>query len=171
VVKDVNELDVDSEGAGTTVPLTATDLLVAPELATPMLPLGEPATAEAAIRTEMVPEADPLLSLTVAVCPKLVPLLETSKPVGAVTVTLPVRFAPLTVKVCAAEAVPAVAVKLPRDAGLTLKDGGALTVPETASVRDVAPALATLILPVKTPAKALAAMRTSKFVEETTPPA
>ena len=133
MVKDVNELDVDSEGAGTTVPLTATDLLVAPELATPMLPLGEPATAEAAIRTEMVPEADPLLSLTVAVGPKLVPLLETSKPVGAVTVTLPVRFAPLTVKACVAEAVPAVVLNA-ANVPVVLIDGGGTTVPLTATI-------------------------------------
>ena len=54
VVKEVNVPDVERDGGGTTVPLTATDLLVAPELATPMLPLGEPTTAAAAIRTEIV---------------------------------------------------------------------------------------------------------------------
>jgi hypothetical protein len=39
------------------------------------------------------------------------PSLATSKPVGAVTVTFADKFEPVTVNVCAADAVPAVVVK------------------------------------------------------------
>jgi hypothetical protein len=74
------------------------------------------------------------------------------------------------VKVCAAEAVPWVALKPLRDAGLTVNDGAALTVPETESVAGVAPVLATLITPpVKDPAGVAAEMRISMDVAATVP--
>ena len=83
---------------------------------------------------------------------------------------MPVRFSPLTVKVRTAEAVPWVALKPLSDAGLTVKDGAALTVPETEVVADVAPVLATLITPpVKEPAGVAAAIRISMDVESTVP--
>jgi hypothetical protein len=63
------------------------------------------------MRTEIVPLADPPLCVIVAEPPKVAPSLATSKPVGAVTVTFADKFAPVTVKVCAAEAVPAVVEK------------------------------------------------------------
>jgi hypothetical protein len=70
-----------------------------------------PAEALAATLTEIVPLAEPPLCAIVAVEPKVAPSLATSKFVGAVTVIFAVRFAPVTLNVCAAEAVPAVAVK------------------------------------------------------------
>ena len=73
-------------------------------------------------------------------------------------------------KVCAAEAVPWVALKPLRDAGLTVNDGAALTVPETESVAGVAPVLATVIAPpVKEPAGVAAAMRICMEVAATVP--
>ena len=76
------------------------------------------------MRTETVPLADPPLCVIVAVPPKFVPSLATSNPVGAVTVTFADKFAPVTVKVCAAEAVPAVVEKADKveTEGVTLGD-------------------------------------------------
>ena len=93
-----------------TVPVTATVALVAPLLERVMEPDFGPSVAEALIRTETVPEDAPLLWLIVAVLPKVVPSLATSKSVGAVTVMFSVRFEPVTANVCAADAIPAVAV-------------------------------------------------------------
>ena len=59
------------------------------------------------MRTEtVVTPSDPPLTVKQRESAKLVPSVDTSKLAGAFTVTLPVKFAPLTVKVCAAEAVP-----------------------------------------------------------------
>jgi len=59
-----------------------------------------------------VEATEPLEGVSETDEPKPEPLLvETSKFVGAVTVIFAVRFAPVTLKFCAAEAVPAVAVK------------------------------------------------------------
>jgi hypothetical protein len=96
--------------APVTVPVTATFTPVAPVLAKVMLPDFAPFGAEALMRTETVPLADPPLCVIVAVPPKVAPSLATSNPVGAVTVMLAVRFVPVTLNVCAAEAVPAVVV-------------------------------------------------------------
>lgn len=72
--------------------------------------------------------------------------------------------------VCAAEAVPWVALKALRDAALTVNDGAAFTVPESASVAEVAPVLARVITPpVKKLAGVLAAMRISMDVAATVP--
>ena len=54
VVKEVNVPDVERDGAGTTVPLTPTVLLIAPPLEAVMFPLGEPTLAAAERRTEIV---------------------------------------------------------------------------------------------------------------------
>lgn len=54
MVKGVNVPDVERDGAGTTVPLTPTVLLLAPPLETVMLPLGEPTLAAAERRTDSV---------------------------------------------------------------------------------------------------------------------
>ena len=94
-----------------TVPVTATLTLVASVLAKVMLPDFAPLRAEALIRTETVPLADPPLCVIVAVPPKFVPSLATSKSVGAVTVMSAVKFEPVALKVCAADAVPAVVLK------------------------------------------------------------
>ena len=54
VLKEVSVPEVERDGAGTTVPLTATILLLAPLLDNVMLPLGEPTAAAAESRTETV---------------------------------------------------------------------------------------------------------------------
>ena len=46
--------------------------------------------------------------------------VETSKPLGAVAVTVPVNPLPLTVKDCEAEAVPLAVIKPPRLEGVVL---------------------------------------------------
>jgi hypothetical protein len=97
------------DGGGTTVPLTATVWLVAPVLDTVILPEAAPTGAVALMRTEtVVTPSEPPLTLKLRTSAKLVPSVDTSKLAGAATVTLPVRLAPLTVNVCAAEAVPCV---------------------------------------------------------------
>ena len=82
--------------------------------------------------------------------------------------TLPVRLAPLTVKVCAAEAVPCVVVK-----GVKVpeaeRDGAGTTVPLTNTDRLAAPALVTVMLPLTEPTTAPAAMRTEIVVAATVP--
>ena len=54
VLKEVSVPDVERDGAGATVPLTATVLLLAPLLDNVMLPLGEPTVTAAERRTEIV---------------------------------------------------------------------------------------------------------------------
>ena len=97
--------------ADSTVPDTGTLTFVAPALERTTLPDFEPARAEALIRTETVPLADPPLCVIVAVSPNVAPSVATSKSAGAVTVMSVVRLAPVAPKVCAADAVPAVALK------------------------------------------------------------
>jgi hypothetical protein len=159
-----------TEGAGITVPLTATVLLLAPLLDTVMLPVGEPTLAEAERRTEIVVMANvPALGVNVRLPPKLAPSFDTSNPDGVVNVTLPVRFAPLTVKVCTAEAVPAVVLNA-TNVLVVVIDGGGTTVPLTATVWLVAPVLDTVILPETGPANAVALMRTETVVAPSKPP-
>jgi len=88
--------------------------LVAPVLDKTILPDFAPFKAEALIRTETVPLAEPPLFVMVAVLPKVAPSLATSKSVGAVTVIFAVRFVPVTVKDCAGDGAPAVVRKLVR---------------------------------------------------------
>ena len=74
--------------------------------------LYEPVTeALAAKRTLKEPLTEPLTCVKVAVEAYVVPLEETSYPVGAVATKFAVKLAPAIVKVCAAEAVPYVVVK------------------------------------------------------------
>jgi len=70
----------------------------------------------------------------------LLELCDTSKPSGALTVTLPVRLLPLKVYLWELDVDPtSVSLKL-RDDGLTLNSGGsAVPVPETLTFRVVAP--------------------------------
>jgi len=81
---------------------------------------------------------------------------------------LPVRLNPLTVKVCAAEAVPRVAVNAVSDADVAI-DGGGTTVPLMATDLEVAPELVTEILPESAPAAAVAAIRTEIVVMASVP--
>ena len=169
VLKADNVPVVVTDGGGTTVPLTATVWLVAPVLDTVTLPETAPTNAVALMRTEtVVAPSEPELTVKLREPAKLVPSVDTSKLAGAVTVTLPVKFAPLTVKVCAAEAVPCVAAKETKD-DKTLKEGGNPTVPLAASVWLAAPALNTVTLPETEPLGAVAAIRTEIVVDATDP--
>ena len=83
--------------------------------------------------------------------------VETWNPLGAAAVMLPMRPVPLTVKDCAAEAVPLAAVKLPSEE--TEGEITARTVPLTETDWVVAPVLASVMLPEAEPPDAEAAMR------------
>lgn len=157
-------------GGGTTVPLTATVWPVAPMLDTVMLPETAPAGAVALMRTEtVVAPSEPPLTVKLRESAKLVPSVDTSKLAGAVSVTLPVKFAPLTVKVCAAEAVPCVAVNGEK-LETAIIAGWEPTTPAAGSVRSVAPAELIRTLPPTAPLLAVAAMRTERVVAATVPP-
>ena len=170
VLKADNVPVVVTDGGGTTAPVRATVRLVAPALDTMMLPETAPAGAVALMRTEtVVAPSEPPLTVKLRESAKLVPSVDTSKLAGAVTVTLPVKFAPLTVKVCAAEAVPCVEPKATKD-DKTLREGGSPTVPLAASVWLAAPALDTVTLPETGPLGAVAAIRTEIVVDATDPP-
>jgi hypothetical protein len=140
VLKADNVPVVVTDGGGTTVPLTATVWLVAPVLDTVILPEAAPTGAVALMRTEtVVAPSEPPLTVKLRESAKLVPSIDTSKLAGAATVTLSVRFAPLTVKVCTAEAVPCVATSAEKlETAVTA--GWEPTTPEAGSVRSVAPA-------------------------------
>ena len=86
-------------GIAVTVALTETVFEVTPAAETEILPDNEPEGAAAATRTEIDAETAPLDDVNARLELKLEPLFETSNPDGAVTVTPPVRLAPLTVKV------------------------------------------------------------------------
>ena len=135
-----------------TVPLAATFTVVAPVLATAMFPAGDPASAVAARRAEIVPLALPPLCGRVAVGPKLSPSLATSKLAGAVTVTDVVRLVPETVKVWAAETAPRTALN-----GVSVPSvervgtPAARTVPVTPTFTAVAPGLLSVTLPLRGP--------------------
>lgn len=158
------------DGGGTTVPLTATVWPVAPMLDTVMLPETAPAGAVALMRTEtVVAPSEPPLTVKLRESAKLVPSVDTSKLAGAVSVTLPVKFAPLTVKVCAAEAVPCVAVNGEK-LETAIIAGWEPTTPAAGSVRSVAPAELIRTLPPTEPLGAVAAIRTEIVVDATDPP-
>ncbi len=112
-----------------------------------------------AIRTEIVVDAtDPLLWVRVREVKKFVPSVETSKLAGASTLILPVKFAPLTEKVCGVEAVPCVAVN-EASVPVTVIDGAGTTVPLTPTVLLLAPPLDTVMLPLGEPTLAAAERR------------
>jgi hypothetical protein len=85
-----------------------------------------------------------------------------------VIVTLLVRLDPLTEKVCAAEAVPCVAVKT-ANVPVTVIDGGGTTVPLTATVLLLAPLLDTVMLPLRDPALPAALTRAEIVVPANVP--
>jgi hypothetical protein len=169
VLKADNVPVVVTDGGGTTVPVRATIRLVAPLLDTVMLPETAPAGAVALMRTEtVVAPSEPPLTVKLRESAKVVPSVDTSKLAGAFTVTLSVKFAPLTVKVCDAEAVPCVEPKATKD-DKTLREGGNPTVPLAASVWLAAPALDTVTLPETEPSGAVAAIRTEIVVDAADP--
>jgi len=94
-----------------TVPLTATFADVGPLTKVTLADARVPCAVLAAIRTEIVPLTAPALCVKILLPAKVAPSVATSKPVGAVTVTSADKFAPVTVNVCAADAVPAVVEK------------------------------------------------------------
>ena len=157
------------DGGGATVPLTATVWFVAPVLDTVMLPDTAPTGAVAVIRAKTEETAsDPLLGASVREAKKLVPSVDTSKLAGAVIVTMPVRFAPLTVNVCAAEAVPCVAEKSEKLETATTA-GRDPTTPEAGRALSDAPLELIRMLPETGPLGAEAAMRTEIVVDATDP--
>ena len=169
VLKADNVPVVVTDGGGTTAPVRATVRLVAPVLDTVMLPEAEPTGAVALMRTEIVvASSEPPLTVKLRESAKLVPFVDTSKLSGAVTVTLPVKFAPLTVKVCAAEAVPCVAVNDEKLETATIA-GWEPTTPEAGSVRSVAPVELIRTLPPTEPLEAVAAIRSEIVVDATDP--
>ena len=89
--------DVLITGVEDTVPLTAIVFDPAPVLARIISPLGVPCVAELLKRTYIVVLKLPLIELKFVVKPVL-ELVLISKPVGAKMLILPVKFAPLTVK-------------------------------------------------------------------------
>lgn len=92
----------------------------------------------------------------------------TSKPGGAVTETFPARFAPETLKVREAEAVPTVVAsgdKLP----LSVRLGTGTTCPLTGNVREVAPVDDTVITPEGEPTGVAPAIRAKSVAEALLP--
>ena len=92
----------------------------------------------------------------------------TSKPGGAVTKTFPVRFAPVTLKVREAEAVPTVVARgdtLP----LRVRLGTGTTCPLTGKVREVAPVDDTVITPEGEPTGVAPAIRAKSVAEALLP--
>jgi hypothetical protein len=157
------------DGGGATVPLTATVWFVAPVLDTVILPEAAPTGAVALMRTEtVVAPSEPPLTVKLRESAKLVPSIDTSKLAGAATVTLSVRLAPLTVKVCTAEAVPCVELKATKDDN-TVREGGNPTVPLTAKVCVATPGDPMSIAPSKLPRGAEVANRTEIVVDATDP--
>lgn len=168
VAKPVRLLGETVKVEAATVPLTATFCVVAFVLATVTLPEGEPADAPVR-RTEIDVDATvPLLGVSVTDAAKLVPLVDTAYPVGAVIVMLPDKFVPLALKVCAVDGVPTVVLKPLRFAGEAVTVG-VFTVPLTATFCVVAPLLATVTLPEGEPADA-PVRRTEIEVDATVPP-
>ena len=110
-----------------TVPLTLTFCVVAPLLAQVMLPVTAPRLALAVMRAWMVlVPTVPLLGVSVSEVCQVEPLsLDSSTPVGAVTMRFAVRLLPPTVKDCAGvDAVPAVVVPKASDEVLAVTVGG-----------------------------------------------
>ena len=132
-------------------------------LVTVILPVKEPAGAAAETRTLTACERAPSVGgRTKGAVPKTVPSDEISKPLGGVTVTLPVRLVPVIVNDCAEETWPKVAKKGKRGVPVSSNVGvpAARTVPLTATFLLSAPALERTTLPENSPATAEAAMRT-----------
>lgn len=163
VEKLVNEPVTSRRGRGVTVPVTATVRPVAPAAVTATSPETVPGEAEAERRTEIVAEIEPLPGVSVRVAKKFAPSVDTSKLAGAVTVTLPARLEPLTVKLCDADAEASVALK-----GVSVPDvaseGCGTTVPVTPTVLMLAPLLATEMFPLGEPTLAAAERRTETVV-------
>jgi hypothetical protein len=110
----------------------------------------------------MVAEIEPPLGVSERVAEKFVPSADTSKLAGAVTVTLPVRLDPLTVKFCAVDAAASVVLK-----GVSVPDtereGCGNTVPLTPTVLLLAPTLEIVMFPLGEPTLA-ATERRAKIV-------
>jgi hypothetical protein len=165
----ISEPEMAIRGDAVTVAVADNVLEAAPELETETFPDKEPEGAEAATRTDIVAETVPPDGAKAKLALKFVPLLETSKPFGAATVTLPVKLDPLTVKVWGADADPSIALKALNDPDVE-SEGGATTVPLTANVLLVAPPLDTVMLPLSAPMLAAAEIRTEIVVLANVPP-
>jgi hypothetical protein len=158
VEKLVSEPVTSRRGRAATAPVTATERPAAPAAATAISPETVPGEAEAERRAEIVAETEPLLGASVRVAKKFAPSVDTSKLAGAVTVTLPVRLDPVTVKLCEADDAPSVVLK-----GVSVPDveskGCGMTVPLTLTVLLLAPLLDTVMFPLGEPTLAAAERR------------
>src|SRR5207302_581607 len=133
------------------VPVTATFCAVAPVLVSVMLPVTVACAAAGPMRALIVVAATvPEVGVSVTELEKVVPPLEISTPVGAVMTMGAVKLVPLTVKVAAVPAVPAVVVPKLCVLGVTLSlhDALPISVPVTATFCAVAPVLVSVMLPV-----------------------
>ena len=95
--------------------------------------------------------------------------MASSKPVGAATVTSPVRLAPLTENCCATEAVPAVVLN-EASVPVAVIAGGGTTVPLSDTVWLIAPTLETVMLPDTAPTGAAAVIRAKTEDTASDPP-
>lgn len=129
---------IAKEGGGTTLPETASERSVAPVEEILTVPEGDPTAAVAAMRMKSSEATAPFCGLIVWVEPKELLSSETSKPVGGITVTGALKFAPDTENDCEAEAEPWVALNVTKLAE-PLTVGGGTTVPETATLIAEAP--------------------------------
>lgn len=94
-------------GNALTVPLTATFCVVALVEATVILPLGVPLADASNLTKTVVFETVPLAGVRDTLVPYPLPeVVDTSYPVGAVTIKLDVKAVPLTVKLCGMLASP-----------------------------------------------------------------
>ena len=99
------------------------------------VPKRNPAVALAATRTETVVSATvPVEGTRVAEGLKVVPSVETSKPVGAVITRSAIKSTPATANVWTVEASPGVEVNVVRLVAVRVMVGVATTVPATAKV-------------------------------------
>lgn len=151
-----------NDGAALTVPKTDSVADVVPELETLTVPLSKPAAADAAMRISIdaaatVPLTGDMLAED-AYAPD--PARRSSYPGGAVTFRSPVRSLPLTEKVCAADAVPAVVTNPDKVPEIATEGAGAPTVPEISLVTGEPLPARTETSPLSDPIAALAAIRT-----------
>src|SRR5207302_1363653 len=127
-----------------------------------MLPVTGPCAAAELMRALIVVAATvPAVGVSVTELEKVVPPLEISTPVGAVMTMGAVKLVPLTVKVAAVPAVPAVVVPKLSVLGVTVTVGvaTALTVPVTATSFPTRRASDLVMLPVTVPCAAAELMR------------
>ena len=148
----------DKLGTADTLPWATVCFAAAPTLVTVMLPDRLPKAAVRPMRTVTGTSRRPCEGVRTIVraygflCPV------TSKPAGAVTVTLPVRSDPETEKIRPVEAVPSRVVSS-GNIPLSVNNGGGTTFPVTGNERSVAPVEEIITVPEGDPTLVVAAIR------------